>query len=124
MLTGTLLFSSLFPVTFCLTLNLKSQLKDERHNNDIRAFIRSKLTGHLANENDLDDATEILFNKSEGTFVYMISMVADFEGDKKWTIAELKKKPHGLDNVYREFFAIILNQKQEKEIPYKVEKVS
>ena len=99
-------------------------MKDERHNNDIRAFIRSKLTGHLANENDLDDATEILFNKSGRTFVYMISMVADFKGDKKWTIAELKKMPHGLDNVYREFFAIILDRKQEEDVTYNIDKVS
>ena len=123
MLTGTLLFSSVFPVTFCLTLNLKCQLKDERHNNDVKASIRSKLTGHLANENDLKAATEILFDKSESSFVYMVSMVADFQGDKKWTIAELEDRPKGLDGMYREYFLRILKPKQE-EVTYNVDKVS
>ena len=98
-------------------------MKDERHNNDIRAFIRSKLTGHLANENDLDDATEILFNKSGRTFVYMISMVADFKGGKKWTIAELEDKPDGLDGMYCEYFASTLEPKQP-EVPCNIRKVS
>ena len=123
MLSGTLLYPAVFPVTFCLTLNLKCQLKDERHNNDVKASIRSKLTGHLANENDLDDATEILFNKSEYNFVYLVSMVADFEGDKKWTIEELEDKPDGLDSMYCVYFARILEPKQE-DVPYNIEKVS
>ena len=43
----------------------------------------------------------------------------------KWTIGDLIEKTHdGLDNVYREVFATILNQKQEKVVTYNIDKVS
>ena len=48
--------------------------------------------------------------------MYMVSMVDDFEGDKRWTIAELEDKPHGLDGMYCTNFALIFNQKQEIDI--------
>ena len=95
-----------------------------RHSDDIKAFIVSKLTGYLADGNDLNDAMECLFEKSGGSFVYIVSVADKFEGDKRWTNEELEKMPHGLDNVYRGLFALILNQRQEKEIPYNVDKVS
>ena len=123
MLTGTLLFSSVFPVTFCLTLNLKCQLKDETHSDVIKDLIRSKVTGYLVDEDDLEAATKILHNKSGGNFVYIALMVADFQGDKKWTIEELEDKPDGLDSMYCVYFARILEPKQE-DVPYNIEKVS
>ena len=98
-------------------------MEDERHLDDLKVYIRSKLSGSLVNENDLDDATEMLFKKSTGSFVYMASMVASFEGDKKWTITELKGLPDGLDGVYRDNFARLLEPKQEA-VPYDVSKVS
>ena len=98
-------------------------MEDPRHKNDIEDFITSKLTGHLANENDLKAATEILFVKSESSFVYMVSMVADFQGGKKWTIAELEDKPDGLDGMYCEYFASTLEPKQP-EVPCNIRKVS
>ena len=98
-------------------------MEDERHLDDLKIYICSKLSGHLVNENDLDGATEMLFKKSEGSFVYMASMVASFAGEKKWTIAELKGLPDGLDGVYCANFARILEPKQEA-VPYNVGKVS
>ena len=96
---------------------------DKRHLDDLRAFIRSILSGHLVNENDLDDAVELLFKKSEGYFVYMASIAAKFEGDRKWTMAELKCLPDGLDGIYCDNFARILEPKQDA-VPYDVSKVS
>ena len=98
-------------------------MEDPRHSNDIEDFISSRLTGYLADENDLEAATKILFEKSESSFVYMVSMVADFQGGKKWTIAELKDRPNGLDGKYREYFLRILDQKPA-DVPYNIEKVS
>ena len=98
-------------------------MEDERHGGDLRAFIRSNVTGHLVDENDLDQATELLFDKSGGYFVYMASIAANFEGDKKWTIAELKALPDGLDGVYCDNFARIMEPNQ-KAVPYDADKVS
>ena len=98
-------------------------MEDKRHLDDLKAFIRSKLRGHLVNENDLDEATELLFKKSGGYFVYIASIAAMFEGDKKWTMAELKALPDGLDGVYCDYFARILEPNQEA-VPYLVDKVS
>ena len=98
-------------------------MKDKRLNNDIKAFIRSRLTGYLVDENDLEAATEILFKKSGGNFLYIVSMVGKLEGDRKWTIAELRGRPDGLDGMYREYFERILESEQET-VPYDVGKVS
>ena len=98
-------------------------MEDVRNHDDAKAFIRSKVTGHLADENDLDDAVELIFNKSGGYFVYIASIAAMFEGDKKWTMAELKALPDGLDGVYCDYFARILEPNQEA-VPYLVDKVS
>ena len=67
---------------------------------------------------------ECLFEKSGGKFVYIVSVADKFEGDKRWTIGELKKMPHGLDSMYRELFALMLNQKQKKDVTYNIDKVS
>ena len=96
---------------------------DQRHLDDLKAFIRSKLRGHLVNDNDLKEATELLFKKSGGYFVYIASIAAMFEGDRKWTMAELECLPDGLDGVYRDYFARILEVKQ-KDVLYDVDKVS
>ena len=98
-------------------------MEDERHGGDLRAFIRSNVTGHLVDENDLDQATELLFDKSGGYFVYMASIAANFEGDKKWTVAELKALPDGLDGVYCDYFARILQQNQD-DVPHDIGMVS
>ena len=96
---------------------------DKRHDKDLDGFIRSRLTGQLDDVNDLDDATKMLFKKSTGSFVYMASMVASFEGDKKWTITELEGLPHGLDGVYCDYFARILEPNQD-DVPYAIGEVS
>ena len=108
---------------FCLTLNFGRQVGDKRHLDDLRAFIRSILTGQLVNESDLDEAEGILFEKSGGYFVYIASIVAMFEGEKKWTIAELQDLPDGLDGIYCDNFARILEPSQE-DVPYVIDKVS
>ena len=94
-----------------------------RNHDDAKAFIRSKVTGHLANENDLDDAVELIFNKSGGYFVYIASIAGNFDGDKKWTMAQLEGMPDGPDGFYCEYFARILEQKEE-DVPYLIDKVS
>ena len=98
-------------------------MEDERHGNDVNDFIRSNVTGHLVNESDLDKATEIIFKKSGGYFVYVASIVAMFEGDRKWTLAELEKLPDGLDGIYCDYFARIL-EPNEGDVPYIIDKVS
>ena len=50
-------------------------------------------------------------------------MADKFEGDKRWTIGELVKMPHGLDSMYRELFARVLGSKQD-DFTYNVDKVS
>ena len=104
-------------------MNFGCQVGDKRHHVDLRVFISSNLTGHLENESDLEDATEMLFRKSGGYFVYIASIAAMFEGDKKWTLAELNALPDGLDGVYCDYFARILEPNQEA-VPYLVDKVS
>ena len=98
-------------------------MEDKRHGNDVEAFIRSTLTGQLVNENDLDEATAMIFKKSGGYFVYVASMVTEFEGDRKWTLAELEKLPDGLDGIYCDYFARIL-EPNEGDVPYIIDKVS
>ena len=98
-------------------------MEDKRHGNDVEAFIRSTLTGQLVNENDLDEATAMIFKKSGGYFVYVASIVAMFEGDRKWTLAELEKLPDGLDGIFCDNFARIFEPNQE-DVPYVIGKVS
>ena len=66
---------------------------------------------------------ELLFKKSGGYFVYIASIAAMFEGDKKWTLAELECLSDGLDGVYCDYFARILGPSQEA-VPYLIDKVS
>ena len=89
----------------------------------VKAFICSKVTGHLVNENDLGDAVELIFKKSGGYFVYIASIAGNFDGDKKWTMAQLEGMPDGPDGFYCEYFARILEQDQ-KDVPYLIDKVS
>ena len=103
-------------------MNFGCQVGDKRHHVDLRVFISSNLTGHLENESDLEDATEMLFRKSGGYFVYMASMVANFQGERKWKMVELEKLPEGLDGKYCDYFARILEPKQTT-VPYDVSKV-
>ena len=96
---------------------------DKRNDADLKAYIRTRVTGHLVDEKYLDDAIEMLFKKSAGNFLYMASIAANFEGDKKWTIAELKALPDGLDGFYCENFARILKPKLGA-LPHDADKVS
>ena len=98
-------------------------MEDVRNLVDVKAFICSKVTGHLADENDLYDAVELIFKKSGGYFVYMASIAGNFEGDKKRTMADLEGLSDGPDGVYCRYFARILENKQE-DVTHLVDKVS
>lgn len=94
----------------------KIDQNDERHQMDLRKFISFSLKDHLVRDEDLEEATRIFYDKSEGRFIYAAMVLKQnfLSQDKKWLLEEIQNGlPDGLDDTYLSYFIKIRNQNRQ-----------
>ncbi|KXZ46004.1 hypothetical protein GPECTOR_48g436 [Gonium pectorale] len=94
------------------TLVIRSD--DKHHMEDLKLFIRDQLVtaviksapaGGAPGRSDLlDAATQLLLDKSEGSFVYVARVLKNLTLGDSWSLDDLKQLPDGLDESYSKDF--------------------
>ena len=73
---------------------------DPNHVADLKVYLRTQLSTVLADVTEIDEAVDLVFTKSNKTFVYVV-MVIDpiIESYEKISLQQLRELPDGIDEV-------------------------
>ena len=77
---------------------------DELHEKDLRVYLKHLLQSRMRAE-DLGRGVNLLFERSEGVFVYVAQVEAQLRGASSVSMDDLAKFPEGLNGLYSEYFS-------------------
>ena len=82
----------------------KIESTDKRHEEDLRLHLRHLLR-HRMRPEDLERGMNLLFQRSEGVFVYIAQVEARLCSAASVSMDDLAEFPEGLDGLYSEYFS-------------------